>query len=97
MRHPERAVVALVRLTSSDVLETQTFPLSDVDWPAIGALTSRAPAEVGIEASRTNYIIAQRGHDEGRPVRVLLYVGSPRRSGSVEADASGQVLQARKL
>jgi hypothetical protein len=81
-------------------VEASLFPTTAVDWsdlPAIVKRVERAARDaepLRIEEARVSYVIARRStssEDDGR-VELTAYINGPRRSGSAELTAAGEIL-----
>jgi hypothetical protein len=81
-------------------VEASLFPTTAVDWsdlPAIVKRVERAARDaepLRIEEARVSYVIARRStssEDDGR-VELTAYINGPRRSGSAELTATGEIL-----
>ena len=81
-----------VHLSSSDIVEVQVFRVADVDWAVVAEVANAAPERLRIEEGRPTYAYVERNHE--REIRIHVSVDSPRRSGYVEADLEGTILQA---
>ena len=81
-----------VHLSASDIVEVQVFRVRDVDWSVVGDVAGRAAQRLRIEDGRPSYAYVDK-NDE-RELRLHVYVTSPRRSGYVEADLDGTIIEA---
>ena len=84
---PEQAV-----LRGKGQLADNLFDYADVKLETIPALTRKAIERVDPEAGGVDYVLIRRNLPESDDVRLRVYVGSPRRSGYIDADRSGQPL-----
>ena len=81
-----------VHLSSSDIVEVQVFRVRDIDWGVVAEVAAAAAERLRIEDGLPNYAYVERSHE--RDIRINVYVNSPRRSGYVEADQEGNILEA---
>ena len=73
-------------------LADNVFDLDEVKLDAIPALTREAVRRIDAEAGSVDYVLVRRNLPDTDDVRLRVYVSSPRQSGYVEADRSGQIL-----
>jgi hypothetical protein len=73
-------------------LTTKLFTSSDVNWEAIGTLTSQAGTLAGVEEGTVSHVIVERDSGTSTAVVVRVYVTGPRDSKYIEADAQGTVI-----
>jgi hypothetical protein len=72
-------------------LADNLFRLSEVNLDAIPELTRLAVERIDPEHGNANLVLVRRNLPEGDDVHVRVYVASPRQSGYVDADHSGQL------
>lgn len=84
---PEHAV-----LRGKGELTDNLFELSEVRLDAIPTLTREAVRRVDAEHGSAERVLVRRNLPESSDVRLRVYVQSPRWSGHVDADSSGQPL-----
>jgi len=84
---PERAA-----LRGKGQLADNLFDLSEVKLDAIPELTREAVRRVDPEAGSVDYVLVRRNLPDTDDVRLRVYVSSPRKSGYIEADRTGQIL-----
>lgn len=73
-------------------LGDNVFDLGDVKLDAIPELTREAVRRIDADAGSVDYVLVRRNLPDTDDVRLRAYVTSPRQSGYVEADRSGQIL-----
>jgi hypothetical protein len=84
---PEHAV-----LRAKGELADNLFELSEVRLDAIPKLTREAVRRVDAEHGRVERVLVRRNLPESSDVRLRVYVQSPRWSGHLDADNTGQPL-----
>lgn len=84
---------APVRLVGDGDLEANLFSDTEVRWKAIPTLIDGALGVTGIADGEVTHVIVQRNLPFSDQVVIRVYVNSPRKSGFIEADAQGNVLQ----
>jgi hypothetical protein len=81
-------------------VEASLFPTTAVRWDELPATikrverAARGAEPIRIEEARANYVIVHRStsiEDDGR-VEMTVYLAGPRRSGSAELTASGEII-----
>jgi hypothetical protein len=73
-------------------LAENVFDLGEVRLDAIPELTREAVRRIDPEAGNVDYVLVRRNFPDTDDVRLRVYVSSPRQSGYVEADHTGQIL-----
>jgi hypothetical protein len=73
-------------------LADNLFDLSDVRLGAVPALTREAVRRIDAEAGSVELVLLRRNLPDSEDVRFRVYVSSPRQSGSLAADRTGQPL-----
>ena len=73
-------------------LEDNLFELSEVKLDAVPELTREAVRRIDAESGTAELLLVRRNLPESDDVRLRVYVSSPRQSGYVDADRSGQLL-----
>ena len=73
-------------------LAENVFDLGEVRLDAIPELTREAVRRIDPEAGSVDYVLVRRNLPDTDDVRLRVYVSSPRQSGYVEADHTGQIL-----
>ena len=81
-----------VHVSASEIIEVQVYRVRDVDWAVVSDVAGRAAARLRIEDGRPTYAYVEK-NDE-RELRLNVSVSSARRSGAVEADLQGRILEA---
>ena len=81
-----------VHLSASDIVEVQVFRVREVDWAVVSDVAARAAQRLRIEDGRPTYAYVEKNAE--KELRLNVSVDSPRRSGSVEADLDGNILEA---
>jgi hypothetical protein len=84
---PEQATVV-----GKGRLADNLFELSDVKLEAIPELAQKAVRRVDPENGAVELVLVRRALPESDDVRLRVYVDSPRQSGYIDADRTGQVL-----
>jgi hypothetical protein len=74
-----------------DTLATSTFSIDDVDFSAVPKMVADARAQLNIEDGKVTHIILQRPLPFASDVRFRVYLSGPRKNGSVEYDARGNL------
>jgi len=73
-------------------LADNLFDLSEVRLDAVPELVREAVRRVDAEGGSVDYVLVRRNLPDTDDVRLRVYVSSPRRSGYLDADRSGQPL-----
>jgi hypothetical protein len=72
-------------------LADNLFDLSEVKLDAVPELTREAVHRVDPEGGRVELVLIRRNLPDSDDVRLRVYVSSPRQSGYLDADRSGQL------
>ena len=73
-------------------LADNLFDASELKLDGIAELTREAVRRIDAEAGTVDLILVRRNLPDSEDVRLRVYVTSPRKSGYVDADHSGQIL-----
>jgi hypothetical protein len=73
-------------------LSDNLFDLADVKLDALPELIREAVRRVDAEGGSAELVLVRRNLPDSEDVQLRVYVSSPRRSGYVDADRSGQLL-----
>jgi hypothetical protein len=84
---PEQAA-----LRGKGQLAENLFDLGDVKLDAVPELAREAVRRVDAESGAVELVLIRRALPETDEVRVRVYVASPRQSGYIDADRTGQLL-----
>lgn len=84
---PEQAV-----LRGKGQLADNLFDLADVKLDAVPELAREAVRRVDAENGTVELVLIRRALPESDEVRLRVYVASPRQSGYIDADRTGQLL-----
>lgn len=82
-----------VELRGKGKLEQNLFPLSALDLSGIVELVSVATERVDPDNGRVRRVLVRRGLPADDAICVRVYVDSPLRSGHVDADARGKLVE----
>jgi hypothetical protein len=80
-------------LRGSGSLDANLFPLADVALDRIPELVTRATTEVDAQEGKVTRVLVRRHMPKTDAVRFRVYVESPRLSGSVDFDQSGNTVR----
>jgi hypothetical protein len=80
-------------LRGSGSLDANLFPLADVALKRIPELVTRATTEVDAQEGKVTRVLVRRHMPKTDAVRFRVYVESPRLSGSVDFDQSGNTVR----
>lgn len=79
-------------LRGKGLLADNLFDASELKLEAIPELLREAVRRVDAESGTVDLVLVRRNLPDSEDVRLRVYVTSPRRSGYVDADGSGQLL-----
>ncbi|HEX4953498.1 MAG TPA: hypothetical protein VF017_08905 [Thermoanaerobaculia bacterium] len=82
-----------VRLFGGGNLEENLYQASDVRFDLIPQLITRAGEEIDLEGEEITHVIVKRRLPFSRGVRIRVFVDGTRKSGSLDADSDGKVIE----